>query len=52
MIQKLDLLNIIEINISIYYHLARSKKNKLFFLIMNEIYDTLIKSFEILSSIK
>ena len=52
MIQKLDLLNIVEINISIYYHLTRSKENKLFFLIINKIYDTLIKSFEILSSMK
>ena len=31
MIQKSDLLNIIEINALIYYHLARSKENKLFF---------------------
>ena len=52
MIQKLDLLDIAEINISIYYHLARSKKNKLFSLIINKIYDTFIKSFEILSSMK
>ena len=52
MIQKLDLLNIIEINISIYYYLTRSKENKLFSLIINKIYDTLIKSFEILSPIK
>ena len=51
-IQKSDLLDIVEINISIYYHLTRSKENKLFFLTMNEIYDTLIKSFEILSSVK
>ena len=52
MIQKLDLLDIVEINISIYYYLVRSKKNKLFSLIMNEIYDTLIESFETLSPIK
>ena len=51
-IQKLDLLNIIEINASIYYYLTRSKKNKLFSLIINKIYDTLIESFEILSSMK
>ena len=31
MIQKSDFLNIIEINVSIYYHLIRSKENKLFF---------------------
>ena len=52
MIQKLDLLNIIEINASAYYHLVRNKKNKLFSLIINEIYDTFIESFEILSPIK
>ena len=52
MIQKLNLLNIVEINISIYYYLIRSKKNKLFSLIINKIYDTFIKSFEILSSMK
>ena len=51
-IQKFDLLNIVEIDISIYYYLARSKENKLFFLIMNEIYDIFIESFEILSSVK
>ena len=51
-IQKSDLLDIVEIDISIYYHLTRSKENKLFFLIMNEVYNTLIKSFEILSSMK
>ena len=52
MIQKLDLLDIAEIDISIYYHLARSKKNKLFSLTMNEIYDTLIEPPEILPSMK
>ena len=52
MIQKSDLLNIVEINAFIYYHLTRSKKNKLFSLIINEIYDTLIKSFKTLSSMK
>ena len=52
MIQKSDFLNIVEIDVLIYYHLTRSKENKLFSLIMNEIYDTLIESFEILSSIK
>ena len=50
--QKLDLLNIVEIDISIYYHLVRSKKNKLFSLIINEIYDTLIEFSEILPPIK
>ena len=52
MIQKLDLLNIVEIDISIYYHLTRSKENKFFSLTINEIYDIFIKSFEILSSVK
>ena len=32
--------------------MIRSKENKLFFLTMNKIYDTLIESFEILPSIK
>ena len=31
LIQKSDLLNIIKIDISIYYYLTRSKENKLFF---------------------
>ena len=52
MIQKLNFLNIVEIDVSIYYYLARSKENKLFSLTMNEIYDTFIESFEILSSMK
>ena len=52
MIQKLDLLNIIEIDVSIYYYLTRSKENKFFSLIMNKIYDIFIESFEILSSMK
>ena len=52
MIQKFDLLNIVEIDALIYYYLARSKKNRLFSLTINEIYDTLIKFFEILSSMK
>ena len=52
MIQKLDLLDIAEIDVLIYYYLTRNKENKLFSLIMNEIYDTLIESFEVLLSIK
>ena len=47
-IQKLNLIDIVEINISTYYYLIRNKKNKLFSLIINEIYDTLIQFFEIL----
>ena len=31
MIQKLNLLDIVEINVLIYYHLARSKENRFFF---------------------
>ena len=52
MIQKSDLLNIVEIDVSTYYYLARSKENKLFSLTMNEIYDIFIKPLEILSSMK
>ena len=52
MIQKSNLLNIAEINASIYYYLIRNKENKLFSLIMNKIYDIFIKSFEILTSVK
>ena len=52
MIQKFNLLNIVEIGALIYYHLIRNKKNKLFSLTMNEIYDIFIKPFEILSSVK
>ena len=52
MIQKSNLLNIVEINVLIYYYLTRSKENRLFSLIMNEIYDTLIKSFETLLLMK
>ena len=52
MIQKSNLLNIVEIDVLIYYYLARSKENKLFSLTMNEIYDTFIKSFETLSPMK
>ena len=52
MIQKFDFLNIVEINVSIYYYLIRDKENKLFSLIINKIYDIFIKSFKILSSMK
>ena len=51
-IQKSDLIDIAEINASTYYHLIRNKENKLFFLTMNEIYDTPIQSFEVLSHMK
>ena len=46
-IQKSDLIDIVEINVSIYYHLVRNKENKLFSLIMNKIYDIFIQSFEV-----
>ena len=52
MIQEFDLLNIVKIDALAYYHLIRNKENKFFSLIINEIYDILIKSFEILLSIK
>ena len=48
MIKKLDFIDIIEIDASTYYHLIRNKKNKLFSLIMNKIYDISCK----LSSIR
>ena len=43
MIKKFDFINIIKINASTYYYLVYNKENKFFFLIMNEIYDTLHK---------
>ena len=48
MIKKLDLIDIAEINTSTYYHLIRNKKNKLFSLTINEIYNIFNKSFEII----
>ena len=42
MIKKFDFIDIIKINVSIYYYLTRNKKNKLFSLIINKIYDILI----------
>ena len=47
-IKKLNFINIIKINISIYYYLIRNKKNKLFSLIINEIYDIFNELFEII----
>ena len=49
MIKKSDFIDIAEINASIYYYLTQNKKKKLFFLIMNEIYDILNKPFKIIS---
>ena len=44
MIKKPDLIDIAKIDASTYYHLIRNKKNKLFSLTMNKIYDTLYES--------
>ena len=51
-IQKCNLIDIAEIDAFVYYHLIKNKKNKLFSLIMNEIYDIFIQSFEIESQTK
>ena len=51
-IQKFDLIDIIEIDASAYYYLIKNKENKLFFLTMNEIYDTFIQFFEVSLRIK
>ena len=51
-IQKSNFIDIIEIDALIYYYLIRNKENKLFSLIINKIYDTLIQSFEISSQMK
>ena len=51
-IQKLNFIDIIEIDALIYYYLIRNKENKLFSLIMNEICDTLIQFFEVSSQMK
>ena len=51
-IKKFDFIDIIEIDVSIYYHLIRNKKNKLFSLIMNEIYNIFFNEFfEIISQL-
>ena len=41
-IQEFNLIDIIEINASTYYHSIKNKENKFFSLTMNEIYDTFI----------
>ena len=51
-IQKSGFIDIVEIDALTYYHLIRNKENKLFFLIINKICDTLIQPFENLSQIK
>ena len=45
MIKEFNLIDIVEINALIYYHLTRNKKNKFFFLIINEIYNILCEPF-------
>ena len=51
MIKKPDFIDIIEINISIYYYLIQNKENKLFSLIMNKIYDIFNEFFKIISQL-
>ena len=51
MIKKLDFIDIIEINISIYYYLIQNKENKLFSLIINKIYDIFNEFFKIISQL-
>ena len=46
-IQKFDFIDIVEIDVLTYYYLVKNKENKLFSLIINEIYDTLIQFFEV-----
>ena len=41
MIKKFNIIKIVKINVSTYYDLTRNKKNKLFSLIMNKIYNIL-----------
>ena len=50
-IKKFNFIDIIEINASIYYYLIRNKKNKLFSLIINKIYDIFNKLFKIISQL-
>ena len=52
MIQKSNFIDIAKTNALTHYYLIRNKENKFFFLIMNEIYDTSIKFFEILLLMK
>ena len=52
MIKKFDLIDIIKIDTLTYYHLIRNKKNKLFSLTINEIYDIFNKPFEVISQLQ
>ena len=47
MIKKSNFINIAKINALIYYYLTRNKENKLFFLIINKIYNISCKPFSI-----
>ena len=51
-IKKLDFINIIKMDVLIYYYLTRNKENKLFSLIMNKIYDIFIKFLDVLLRMK
>ena len=51
MIKKVNVIDIVEIDVSTYYYLIRNKKNKLFSLIINKIYDIFNKPFEIISQL-
>ena len=48
MIKKFNFIDIIKINVLSYYYFIRNKENKFFSLIMNKIYDTFNKFFEII----
>ena len=50
-IKKSDLIDIVKIDVSIYYYLIRNKKNKFFSLIINEIYDIFNEFFKIISQL-
>ena len=52
MIEKLNFINIVKINTSTYYYLIRNKKNNLFSLIINEIYDIFNEFPEIISQLQ
>ena len=43
-LSKLEFFNIIEIDINSYYYLIKNKDNKLFFIIINKIYNNLISN--------
>ena len=50
-IKKFNFIDIAKINALIYYYLTRNKKNKLFSLIMNKIYNIFNKSLEVISQL-